>query len=199
MDVDAGARMGALRHDPRYYRNVKLIEQVGDAEGGDRLHARVAHDYFVGIPRRRVAIKGRLDVFKQCFPYGRQRLDKAYKGLPGAFFTVAVPAVVFFAAVREHVPDVLPQTQGDVPERVVNEKTDIAARNPLPAVAAGKKDCQEIVEDLVYIVPAGEIESLVARSVPGFAHTVLQPPRHAGQPLIHPFIENFHAVCRRSQ
>src|SRR5437763_9604198 len=62
MNIDAGAAVGPLGHDPRDERQILEVKNVGHALDGDRFERRISQNNFFVTFRRRVAFVSGVDV-----------------------------------------------------------------------------------------------------------------------------------------
>ena len=158
VDVDAGARVGVLRHHARDQRDAQQQQLVGDAVDRDRFQAGIAEDDLVIALRRRVAFEGGLHVVIEQIADVRQLAEQLDRLLLGHAFQVDGRAVGLSLVV------LVPQGPADLDGQLVVEPVDqiadvvfhIAHVQVLPPPVAGIEDIEQIAEDLGNRLPVGQ-------------------------------------------
>jgi len=62
MDVDAGARVGVLRHHARQELATLVQKAIGSAIDGDSIEPRIAGNDFIGAGGSRISFEGDIDI-----------------------------------------------------------------------------------------------------------------------------------------
>ena len=62
MNIDAGARVCPLGHDPRDERDAEFVQNMRHALDCDGFEIRIREDDFIGCRRRGIAFEGSFDI-----------------------------------------------------------------------------------------------------------------------------------------
>ncbi len=160
MDVDAGAAVGPLRHDPGNQGNLGLVKLVGQPIGGDGLDARIAQDDFVETLGRGVAGKGSSNVAFELAANPGDGPEDLDGGLLGPSQAEVCGAIGFVALVAEALLDLLGEVLEDLVKKRADHMVEATATKGVAAHEAGKEYVEELIEALKDDVFAGQVSAV---------------------------------------